>query len=350
VPRRMLRFFRKIGCFFFFLCIIVDVCPAEEIKLVTINVWSGLDYIGNIKMGEYEDSATRENRYRLLIKNLRDIAPDVVALNEANKLPEYARRIARDLGCDVLYHVGIGGIRVGMVGLPLNLREGDVLLARKHCELESSGRKQLSGGPVGNILTLHTTDATQVIGGRIRVSGRYIYVFNTHWHASEFAQQESLGELVEKYTTGRLESNSFLDSISDAVEGSQWRLNEARKTLEFIDKVAGDAPVILMGDFNALHFSEEIETIKAAGFIDTYAALNTKPGYTWDELLNTNITRHYHNEKNDGLKRRRDRIDYIFVRGNELVPLRSRVVFNTARDGLHPSDHFGVFSVVAVSE
>ena len=38
---------------------------AEPLKVVTINVWSGLDYIGNFKMGEYESQAVREQRYHI---------------------------------------------------------------------------------------------------------------------------------------------------------------------------------------------------------------------------------------------------------------------------------------------
>lgn len=36
---------------------------AESLKVVTINVWSGLDYLGNAKMGEYENREKREIRY-----------------------------------------------------------------------------------------------------------------------------------------------------------------------------------------------------------------------------------------------------------------------------------------------
>jgi hypothetical protein len=66
----------------------------ETIRMVTINVWSGLDYRGYFKMGEYEDAAIRKQRHEVLIEQLRELAPDVVALNEANQLPGYVRQLA----------------------------------------------------------------------------------------------------------------------------------------------------------------------------------------------------------------------------------------------------------------
>ena len=144
---------------------------AEPLKVVTINVWSGLDYIGNFKMGEYESQAVREQRYHILVNQLRQLDPDVIALNEANRLPHYARRIAKDLGYDQVHHLGVAGIHFGPIGLPINLREGDVILAKKALKLKSAGRKQLSGGYVGKFFTFHFADATQVVGATIELNG-----------------------------------------------------------------------------------------------------------------------------------------------------------------------------------
>jgi hypothetical protein len=71
-----------------------------------------------------------------------------------------------------IHHVGLGGVRIGPVGLPVNLREGDVILAREDLELEYIGRKALTGGAVGNFFTFHFGDATQIVAGKIRVGGR----------------------------------------------------------------------------------------------------------------------------------------------------------------------------------
>jgi len=133
----------------------------------------------------------------------------------------------------------------------------------------------------------------------------------------------------------------------------------------FINQIAGDNPVILMGDFNDLSDSEPIGIVLQAGFIDTYPAVNFDPiggpGYTWDELLNTNIQTHYltsllptiregWQEEKPTAGARRDRIDYIFARGDELKIKASKVVLNQLENNLHPSDHFGVMTIFEVNE
>jgi endonuclease/exonuclease/phosphatase family metal-dependent hydrolase len=338
------------GIRLFLLCTAVWVSAAvtagtQSLRVVTINVWSGLDYKGSLKMGEYQAPETRERRTQILLEQLRELDPDAIAVNEANRLPGYARRLAGELGYDPILHVGLGGLRAGPLGLPLNLREGDVILARKSLRLERAGRRQLSGGPVGNFFTFHFADATQVIGGRIGLGGRELYVFNTHWHASPFPTAECFRHLEERRNAGLIDAERRDELVAEAVEGHEWRLDEARKTLEFIDSVAGRAPVVLMGDFNALEDSEEIALLRAAGFRDAYAAAGNPPGYTWDGTVNTNIQLQKRTHPEDFWQEpKQQRIDYIFFRGPGLEVEACRVVLNRPHEGLYPSDHFGVMA------
>jgi len=137
--------------------------PGKSLRILDINVWSGLDYIGYIKMGEYETYSVREKRYQALLSQIKRLDPDVIGIHEANKLPDYAERLAKAIGYEVFFHVGVGGVRLGPVGLPWNLREGDVILTKKYLNPQFAGRKQLSGWHVGNRVTFHFSDATQVI-------------------------------------------------------------------------------------------------------------------------------------------------------------------------------------------
>lgn len=331
----------------FFLC---TGAFADSLKVVTINVWSGLDYIGSLKMGEYESAKIREQRYQILLKQLKELTPDVIALNEANRLPRYARRIARDLGYDQIHHLGVAGVHVGPLGLPVNLREGDVILAKKHLNLQSAGRRQLSGGHVGRFCTFHFDDATQVIGAMIELGSKKIFLFNTHWHASRYANRATLEKITQQYLEGEIGDDQYLNIVTDAVEGKKWRLSEARRTIEFINKTAGQNPAILMGDFNDLFDSEPIRVLRESGFRDSYSQVNRGPGPTWDERLNRNIQQHYLSEIRTPETARRDRIDYIFYRGQPLKVRRSAVVLNKVEDSLHPSDHFGVMTIFEIGE
>jgi endonuclease/exonuclease/phosphatase family metal-dependent hydrolase len=328
-----------------------SLCPAQNLRVVTINVWAGLDYKGSLKMGEYQDPETRGRRTQLLLEQLRELDPDVIAVNEANKLPRYARLLAREMGYDQIYHVGLGGLRAGPLGLPLNLREGDVILARKELQLESVGRRQLSGGPVGNFFTFHFADATQVIGGRVFVAGRELYVFNTHWHASALPTADYFQQLAERRAAGLIDARRYDELVDEAVEGQKWRLGEARKTVQFIDKIAGQAPVILMGDFNAPSETEEIAVLEEAGFRDAYAEAGELPGYTWDGRQNSNIQLQKRAFPEDfWLEPKQQRIDYIFLRGSGLQVEESEVVLDLPAAGLYPSDHFGVLADFQVLE
>jgi endonuclease/exonuclease/phosphatase family metal-dependent hydrolase len=327
------------------------VADAQNLRVVTINVWSGLDYKGSLKMGDYQAPETRDRRTRILLEQLRELDPDVIAVNEANKLPRYARLLARELGYDQVYHVGLGGLRAGPLGLPVNLREGDVILAGEELQLKSDGRKQLSGGPVGNFFTFHFADATQVIGGRIIVGGRELYLFNTHWHASPFPTEDYFRRLVERRDSGLIDARRYEELVAEAVEGQKWRLGEARETVQFIDRVAGGAPVILTGDFNARSDAGEIAVLRAAGFRDAFAEAGDPPGYTWDGTVNGNIQLQKRAFPEDfWLEPKRQRIDYIFFRGPGLQVKASEVVLNRPVRGLYPSDHFGVMADFEVRE
>jgi endonuclease/exonuclease/phosphatase family metal-dependent hydrolase len=318
---------------------------AQNLRVVTINVWAGLDYKGYLKMGEYQEPEVRALRTQILVEQLRGIDADVIAVNEANKLPRYARRLAGDLSCDQVYHVGLGGLRAGPIGLPLNLREGDVILARGSLQLKGVGRRQLSGGPVGSFFTCHFADATQVIGGRITVAGQELYVFNTHWHASPFPTVDYFEKLADRLDAGLVDEERYQELVAEAVEGQEWRLQEGQKTVAFIEQIAGDNPVILMGDFNSRSDSEEIAVLRAAGFRDAYAETGNPPGYTWDGVENTNIKLQKQAYPEDfWLEPRQERIDYIFFRGPGLEVRRCEVVLNRPIRDLYPSDHFGVMA------
>ena len=276
------------------------VVDGEELRVVTINVWAGLDYKGSLKMGEYQDRETRDRRTQILIEQLRELDPDVIALNEANKLPRYARMLARELGYDQTCHVGLGGVRAGPLGLPLNLREGDVILARKLLQLEGGGRKQLSGGPVGNFFTFHFADATQVIGARIQVVGRKVYVFNTHLdHKSQIAREKSV-RLIAR----RIRDRGHRD------------------------------PFILTGDFNADEENPVIAYLK--GNHEETSPVPLKDSF---RVLRPDAKRagtgNRFEGRDDGPK-----IDYIFVRPDAEVLEAS--IIRTHKDEVYPSDHYPV--------
>lgn len=339
---------------------------ATLLKVLDINVWSGLDYIGTLTMGEYESDAVREQRYLALVEQIKELDPDVIGVHEANKIPGYAKRLGKDIGCKVFQHVGVGGVRLGPVGLPWNLREGDAILVKDKLNPEFVGRRQLSGGYVGKWLTFHFADATQVLGIRITVNQKPLYVYATHWHASltDAPAIMARAELLVNNNPTLHEEYSALQAEIKA--GAMWRLSEAEKTLSFIQETTGNAPFILMGDFNAENRSLEIKALLDNGMVDTFAHINPDdPGYTWDPATNLNQQKHYLNaEATDATdlmqaiqtldKTLSSRIDYIFtgprssIASGQITVKESRVVMKKIIDGVHASDHYGIYTELLI--
>ncbi|MFQ5649195.1 MAG: endonuclease/exonuclease/phosphatase family protein [bacterium] len=337
----------------------------DTLRILDINVWSGLDYQGNVWMGEYETKTVREKRYQALVHQIKAMSPDIIGVQEANKLPGYADRLAGDLGYDVFFHVGIGGVRLGPVGLPWNLREGDAILTRKDLRAEFAGRQQLSGGHVGNFFTFHFSDATQVIAVKVINKGTPLYVFVTHWHASMLATAQIKQKAEDLTSRGLATPENRRQVLEQIKAGQAWRLSEAEKTLAFIQKTAGPHPSILMGDFNATDEAREIKNLVEFGLLDTFQKVHPQaPGFTWDPDRNRNYQTHYlsRHEAQESqtldlytvLKRMHEatpkRIDYVFVRQSPGISVSdSRVVLDEVIDGVHASDHFGVYAEILYS-
>jgi hypothetical protein len=334
---------------------------ADELTVVTVNVWSGLDYEGTLKMGEYESPGVREERYQALLTGLKALDPDVVSVNEANLLPRYARRLARDLDMDFVYSVGMGGLRIGPVGVPTNFREGDAILAKKPLGLSRIGKKRLSGrGIITNFITLHASESNQVIGATIMVNGTMVYLFNTHTHASPPLDPVLFFRLGELSREGKLTEEEISRAKASIVDGQKWRADEIVGLLSFIaQKAPQGAPIILMGDFNAEAGTPEMRPIFEHGFIDTFGIKNPDdPGYTWNPAANLNSV-YYSQTRGEQTPEKiagslddlvSKRIDFILAGGTitALDVVRSRVVLDEPINGRHPSDHFGLMSVIRI--
>jgi len=121
--------------------------------------------------------------------------------------------------------------------------------------------------------------------------------------------------------------------------GQQARIESAKLIREKIKAIAGDAPVILTGDFNAGEGSGPYQALfgeaeDRVALVDTYRALHAKPG---DQEGTFNGFRP---DATGGA-----RIDWIAVTKHWTI--KSAAIDHTAKDGRVPSDHFPVTAVVA---
>ena len=138
---------------------------------------------------------------------------------------------------------------------------------------------------------------------RDRRTGRQFYLFNTHF-----------------------------DHI-----GAEARRESARLLASRIDSIAGQAPVIVTGDFNDLSTSEFFAILTAAGLRDARNVSGEPargPDSTWNAFRAIEPGR---------------RIDFIFVRGPVEV-LWHDTIPATLSDGRFPSDHLPVVAEVRVGD
>ena len=327
-----------------FIILSCSLWAEQALTFVTINVWSGLTNQGVFKSGSLESREERSFRYGLLVNAIRELDADVIAVNEANMLPGYAKKLARDLDYDFIYAVRFGGVRLGQAGFPINLREGEAILAKKHLYLAMVGTRGLSGGYAGNFASFHVRDATRVLAGKITLGERDVYLFNTHWKESEFSSGPQLREMVDTFAADGISSSRLIELMQDAMSGHETRAMEAAETLDYVDEVCAGRAAVLMGTLGALPDSPEIALVKESGFTDAWSG-NRDAGYTRDGLINTNIMK-YHDEEQNGRAPVRARVDYIFIRGDGVRAKSSKIVFEKATYDTHASDHFGVLAVI----
>ena len=246
-----------------------------RLRLLTINTWSGLDYQGLFKFGEYESGKRREERFAVLVEQVKKLDPDVIFVQEANFAGRYARRLAATLGFTEIHQVLNGGIKFGPLGIPVNFKEGMAILARPTLRLRRHDVWKLSGpfGLYGDFVTVHFDEAVFSLVGKIMVNETPLYLVNVHLAASPPDNEDLFRKLRERPEGREMTGEQFDQALAVTKERNQRRGKEIRRLLKDLKSLPEDAPVIIAGDFNAEINSPEIQTfISSAGVLDTLTA------------------------------------------------------------------------------
>ena len=236
---------------------------ADTLTVVTLNIW--------------HDQGDWPSRLDQIERDLRTLRPDVVMLQEVLQkegLPNQAQAIADRLGMPYVHFVSIDS--VGAIK-----RYGNAILST----LPFTG--------TGTLL-LPPLDAYRMAAhARIEVAGRPVHLYATHLHNPP--------------TTA----------------GRGARAMEIAHLLAWVEETAGDAAVVIGGDFNAEPDDPEM------GIMRDYRDLGGA-GVTFGH-------------QNDTPRRR---IDYLFdARHAGLVPLAAGVALDRPNaTGQFPSDHFAVYA------
>ena len=335
----------------------------QTVTLADINVWFGMDARGWVRFGEYESSARRRSRYKILAAGLKNLQPDVIAIQEANRLPGYATRLANEIGYDVVWKTTNSGIKLLGRGIPTNFSAGNAILAPKHNRLKLLGAERLSGrGLQFKYFSFHFTELRDALAARVMIGQQPVIIFNTQTHfsiASNPKWKRQLDQFIESYQLAPAQQDKLL---ADIQKGRERRRNEILRLVAFVKKITGlnDYPYVIMGDFNTTAdspaMSHLIEELKLQ---DAYRIKNPlKSGYTWDPVRNTNTRFDASPFWADGITpkdplnrlaadfdgRMPRRIDFIFLsyQFDPNMIQEADLLFAEPTDGLFASDHFGL--------
>ena len=139
----------------------------------------------------------------------------------------------------------------------------------------------------------------------------------------------------------RLENDALLDLYNNHLyyppEGTAERLVQAEKLLQWVDTWEDAAATVVLGDFNAYPDEPTVALMKER-FTSSYEAIHGRePEKTWSTPVNT------FDPAPHGC------LDYIFVRGAEVVD--ASLAFDKPHPldkDLYPSDHLGVTAKLSV--
>jgi endonuclease/exonuclease/phosphatase family metal-dependent hydrolase len=322
----------------------------HDIRILSINVWSGLTYQGTFQMGQYPDNPQR--RFALLLAGIRRLDPDIIAIQEANPLPQYAKRLAADLGYQVIYHVSLGGIRFGTFGIPVNLREGEAILTKKTFDVKDLGVRRLGGcGLVTNGFCFQVGEINQALLAEVKLHGNPLYVYAVHLHSGPF-QGHALDEAIS-YLSQRMPANKVEEAKQKVLRDIECRRHEIANLTHFIeDTLPAGAHAIIVGDFNTTVDSGELAPLFRGMWADSYGFLNPdRKGMTWDPQHNPNFREREENltaydmicAKHEHFQ---SRIDFIMVSNNMRTRLLRSDIVLTPSDGFPASDHYGVLTTL----
>ena len=343
----------------------VGSAQSISLKIVSINVWSGLDYVGNFSVGEYETPEQREKRFAILIQQLTSLDADVIFIQEGNPIGLYSSRLADALTMDEVHQVCNAGIHTGCIGLPLNLKEGIAILAKPGLQLRELDVWKLSGGfgIYGDYITVHFDESNFALVGKILVGGVPIVLVNAHLSAAPPRRPDLmhyLDTLCCQMTDGKAQFQKISDYWNEGLEKKKEEFTELTNRLQ---SLSPGVPLIVGGDFNT-----ETDDTLLTNFISEcklHESLSTdrSSGHTWDPTRNRNISFSLRpQDANGGLLTGYDllschydssvrQIDYIFLNDclNRSSVAEQHIVLDSVIDGTQASDHFGVLSRIELN-
>ncbi|MCB0364419.1 MAG: endonuclease/exonuclease/phosphatase family protein [Bdellovibrionaceae bacterium] len=339
------------------------------VRLLTYNLWHGLDGQGLLFFGELEPRKRKLARAQVQIECLRRWSADLLFLQEVNPLFPAAYYYSSQLGKDHISQMDLSGIKLLGFGPPFNLQSGQVILAPKKWRLRSLGGEQLSGDRPANqgLFSFQLRESRYALFGEMEhPSWGRVLLANVHLHHGlEYDNSWNLilnravqeGELLE--SERRILQRQLL-------KGDVRREKEVNRLLLKIESLSSKYDLVLVaGDFNSSPASPVVRMMHSAGFQDSWLASGQalpgltwshqgneenhafndgfQGGFTWDEDAGPESIRGRLLSLAHEAERRPRRIDYLFYRTSHKVLLKTELFTGQSEESdLFGSDHFGL--------
>lgn len=352
--------------------------PSDTFKVLTYNALHGLE-VGRFWVRPGESSEQRAARFILRIRQLAEVQPDLILLQEVNPIPDMAEDYVRALGemglqYAEVHQVDACGLRLapGVAILP-GLNNGLVILAKAPLQMRKLEGLKLSGGIGG------CQDYRGIQFGELRyaliaevtspVTHMKYLVATMHLHSGIERDARVLHDLMEAHAQGRLHLyDALMAELKKDEERRQMELHTLMDALQQHEAQEHYAGVIFGGDLNFEVGSPEYQELERGGFKDTaqiavgmpmwntYDPMNNPLAGHEEEALPSELTQAIANLPPDDQQeiearyrhaiRMARRIDFLFSMSFMSHACLKQELFGKPRTmgGQTGSDHYGVLN------
>jgi endonuclease/exonuclease/phosphatase family metal-dependent hydrolase len=257
--------------------------PLPRVTVLTYNTLHGLVPSGlRVKAGESKEE--RQARLDLQFRQLSNVQPDVMLLQEVNPLPEMAEQYVaamKRFGLEyrAVHQVDACGVRLGR-GLAVvpGLNNGLVVLAKAPLLLRKVEGLKLSGGlgRCDDYLGFQTGELRYALITEVEnpETGRKLLTVSLHLHSGIERNAFFIRKINEAVTEGRARREDFERIVTAIEQDQERRLDEIRLLVKEIQKLYAKGTylgVLVGGDFNFEPDDPEYRELERAGLRDTYA-------------------------------------------------------------------------------
>ena len=335
-------------------------------KILTYNLWHGLDGIGTWFFGFVENAKQRKIRRAIQIENIRKLNPDICFFQELNPLLPGVQYFAKELSKNHIEQLDLSGIKLFGFGPPFNLQSGQAILVNSETSINKINGFQMSGsGSANNNFSSFQLSENRyaLIGEIFHPEWNKILLVNVHTHHGNEFEPSWKAELLEWSKKKKWDQEKLEKILNELKSGDMRRLDEVNNLLNYLNSINGSYDLtILAGDFNCGISNQLHKILTKNGFVNSWEYKLKKPEATWDPIKNNlnhqsnlkffekqfkkcdffddEVNQWY---KNVLLKQFNEprKIDYIYLKSKKIYTSKSEL-FYCEKNGTFGSDHFGV--------